>query len=1119
MNLFLHFFAAALVAFALSPITSVHRMNRAQQDAELKAQILELGVTNTPRPQATFPGVFITDNSGYPKPLAIKKLDVQVQITGTIATTTIEMTVLNPHNRILEGEFSFPVADGQTVSRFALDINGKLRDAVVVDKSKGRQTFEEVIRTKIDPALLEWTRDNSFRTRIYPIPPRGTRRVLIAYEQQLATVSDGFGYTIPFAFPDTIQEFNFHALVCGFGLTPSLTGGPVESVLFTPKGRVFEVALAETDILVNKPFTISVPVVLSNHQVLVQNFGNEQYAGIFLALKPKQIQRPFPRSLVVFWDASISGLKRDVEKELQFLKDFIIRTRPTTLELVVFSNEVMNKEVIYRADANALLERLREIPMDGGTQLGAVPFAQATADLAILCSDGISTFGKHQPVLGTVPVLTLASSAHADHAVLRGISSATGGQFINITQKDVQGAVADALTDKMAVRSVDVIDGRMDQLRPLGVIAVEQVTTITGRLLSSSATLRITTSIAGDAPHVETITINASEHYIEGTTIPRLWASQDLQRLSADRERNADSIAAIGRKFSIVTPGTSLIVLERIEDYVRFDIPPPSSEPELAQQFRQHRKDVELERSRQQAEHNERVRAMLKNAGLKQPLVPSTKDANFWLWPNALVLPSNARVDDLASLRGTIVTSDGPPIPGGNVQIVDLGISRQSNERGEFTFERLPKGTYQLAVQAPGYQTMYATATLKPQQTNFVRLAVDTINMHSGTLPDNPKRNGKAVVASTSSEFGNHQYESSLDVSQTGILAVVVADEEPLITSSSGSGANGAYMVKGRLDQTESDVLVPADDADALIMLPEEDEAIPFVSRDAWTETLNSTPATNVYATYLELRHKFFDATGFYLDVADALIAAQQPDRALRVLSALAELQGEDSRTLRILAHRLMQLKKPQLAVMVFEDVQRIRNEEPQSYRDLGLALAECGRYNEAVKQFLHVIEHPWHDRFPEVEIIAARELSRIVGRGYVDKRSIDSSYLIPYQSDVRVVLSWDADNCDMDLWVTDPDGETCKYNHRNTVLGGSMSRDLTGGYGPEEFVLPNAKKGAYRIQVHYYGDRQQNLARPTTVQVVMYTRYGLAEEQHDAVTMRVDGVQRVIEVGRVVVN
>jgi hypothetical protein len=106
-------------------------------------------------------------------PLKLSSLKVDVEIIGNLVTTTMEMTYYNPHNRVLEGDFYFPLGEGQTVSRFALEVNGKYREGVVVEKDKGRQVFEEVVRQKIDPGLLEWTKGNNFKSRIYPIPAVG----------------------------------------------------------------------------------------------------------------------------------------------------------------------------------------------------------------------------------------------------------------------------------------------------------------------------------------------------------------------------------------------------------------------------------------------------------------------------------------------------------------------------------------------------------------------------------------------------------------------------------------------------------------------------------------------------------------------------------------------------------------------------------------------------------------------------------------------------------------------------------------------------------------------------------------------------------------------------------
>jgi len=115
---------------------------------------------------------------------------------------------------------------------------------------------------------------------------------------------------------------------------------------------------------------------------------------------------------------------------------------------------------------------------------------------------------------------------------------------------------------------------------------------------------------------------------------------------------------------------------------------------------------------------------------------------------------------------------------------------------------------------------------------------------------------------------------------------------------------------------------------------------------------------------------------------------------------------------------------------------------------------------------------------------------------------------------DLRVVLTWDADNTDIDLWVTDPNGERAYYGNRLTYQGGRMSMDFTGGYGPEEFSLKRAKPGRYRIEAQYYGDRRQAITGPTTLQVKLATKFGLPDEQERLVTLRLSGRSEVVLVG-----
>ncbi len=80
--------------------------------------------------------------------------------------------------------------------------------------------------------------------------------------------------------------------------------------------------------------------------------------------------------------------------------------------------------------------------------------------------------------------------------------------------------------------------------------------------------------------------------------------------------------------------------------------------------------------------------------------------------------------------------------------------------------------------------------------------------------------------------------------------------------------------------------------------------------------------------------------------------------------------------------------------------------------------------------------------------------------------------------------------------------------------IGGLLSRDMTGGYGPEEFLLKKALPGKYSVQVQYFGSRQQKAAAPTTIQLELYTRYATGKEEKKEITMRLKDPKQVIDVG-----
>ena len=271
----------------------------------------------------------------------------------------------------------------------------------------------------------------------------------------------------------------------------------------------------------------------------------------------------------------------------------------------------------------------------------------------------------------------------------------------------------------------------------------------------------------------------------------------------------------------------------------------------------------------------------------------------------------------------------------------------------------------------------------------------------------------------------------------------------------------------------------------------------------------------DLFALYMKQRAKYGDSPAFFLDCSDFFREAGNAELSLQVLSNIAELELDDATLLRVLAHRLEQIGRLDLAILSFDEVLSLRPEEPQSYRDLALALARRAQqaandgsrppsvirqdYARAVDLLTRVVFGRWDARFPEIEVIALEELNRMIPwakAAGVSDISLDGRLLKVLDMDIRIVMTWHADNTDIDLWVIEPSGEKAFYAHNRTTIGGLVSCDFTQGYGPEEYLVRRAAPGIYKIEANYYGSRATRLLGPVTVQVDVFTDYGRKNEQ-----------------------
>jgi Flp pilus assembly protein TadD len=330
---------------------------------------------------------------------------------------------------------------------------------------------------------------------------------------------------------------------------------------------------------------------------------------------------------------------------------------------------------------------------------------------------------------------------------------------------------------------------------------------------------------------------------------------------------------------------------------------------------------------------------------------------------------------------------------------------------------------------------------------------------------------------------------------------VAASPAAPSPEESSRVGSNSAAADKA----SESDASGPS----ARIALR------PFQPDAAYARRLRDATDDKRYAIYLDERPGQLASTAFFMDAAEVFFSKGQTALAVRVLSNLAEMELENRHILRILAYRLSQAGLHALAVPLLERVRELAPDEPQSSRDLGLAQAAAGQPQRAVELLWDVASRPWDARFADIDLIALGELNALRARHKdLDTSRVDPRLLHNLPLDLRAVLSWDADNTDIDLWVTDPNGERAYYGHRLTYQGGAVSRDFTGGYGPEEFSLRTAKPGRYEVRAQFYGHRQQLISPYTTLMLWLSTGFGTADQKDEHIVLRLQGAGQDVLVG-----
>jgi len=144
-----------------------------------------------------------------PRPrVNVKYHHVEVEINDPVAITRIDQVFVNPFGMELEADYIFPIPENASISHFVAWLGGHKMEAELLDANEARAIYEEIVRRRKDPALLEYAGRGMYRMRIYPIPANGEVRIKLQYEQ---TLKSDYG-TVTYLYPLNTEKFSMSNL-------------------------------------------------------------------------------------------------------------------------------------------------------------------------------------------------------------------------------------------------------------------------------------------------------------------------------------------------------------------------------------------------------------------------------------------------------------------------------------------------------------------------------------------------------------------------------------------------------------------------------------------------------------------------------------------------------------------------------------------------------------------------------------------------------------------------------------------------------------------------------------------------------------------------------------------
>jgi Ca-activated chloride channel homolog len=363
-------------------------------------------------------GVLIPSGHTQPDPsiLSLEEMEITIHIDNGEARVFVREIFANHTGGIQEGNYVFALPSRATISDFAVWDGLTRIPAVILERKRAEEIYNQLVAQKIDPGLLqqgergaeEARHSAAFSAKIFPIAAHGTKRMEIEYHESIPVENLKSLFAIPLR-PDAYHGLTARKMTVNFELTSahtikqfevlsktlplkvnkqdehsvsaSFTG---ENVAFTEDLTVrYALDAAKTDslqVITHRDPNSGTPSPDEMAPVRSTNepgfFEAEALLGMGSHAAAAEADGPAgaPRTIIALFDNSLSMQWEKLERSYQALESILHSLRPKDrFNLLLFNSEVAKFSPTPVAGDPATVQKaldfIRASRLRGGTNL------------------------------------------------------------------------------------------------------------------------------------------------------------------------------------------------------------------------------------------------------------------------------------------------------------------------------------------------------------------------------------------------------------------------------------------------------------------------------------------------------------------------------------------------------------------------------------------------------------------------------------------------------------------------------------------------------------------------------------------------------------------------------